>query len=128
MLTIRLQRVGKKKLATYRLIVSEKGRDTKGRYTELLGSFNPHAKENAFKPDVERIKYWLGQGASASTTIHNLLVSAGIVEGKKMKSVFLSKARQKKLAEKKKAAAPAATPAASVAPEPSAPAESQPAA
>ena len=107
MLTIRLQRVGKKKLATYRLIVSEKSRDTHDRYVEQLGSFNPHAKENSFVPKIERIKYWISQGAATSATIHNLLLSAGIIEGKKVKSVFLSKKRQTKLSEKKKVAAPA---------------------
>lgn len=113
MLIIRLQRVGKKKMAAYRLIISEKTRDTKGKYLELLGTFNPHAKENVFKPEVERIKYWLGKGSMMSDTIHNLLVANNIIEGKKKKSVFLSKIRQKKLAEKKKtvtAPAPVETP------------------
>ncbi len=106
MLMIRLQRVGKKKLASYRLVISEKARDTQDVYLELLGTFNPHAKENAFLPNAERITYWLSKGAQASPTIHNLLVGAGIVKEKKQKAVFLSKKRSAKLAEKKKAAAP----------------------
>lgn len=103
---IRLQRVGKKKLASYRLVISEKARDTQDVYLELLGTFNPHAKENAFLPVTERIQYWLSKGAQTSPTIHNLLVKAGVVKEKKQKSVFLSKKRSAKLAEKKKAAAP----------------------
>lgn len=102
MLTIRLQRVGKKKFATYRLIISEKARDTHGAYLEALGNFNPHAKENAFQPNIERIKYWIGKGAELSDTVHNLLVTNGIIEDKKKKSVYLSKKRKAKLAEKKK--------------------------
>lgn len=104
MLMIRLQRVGKKKLSSYRLIISEKARDTKDVYLELLGTYDPHAKENQFKPNAERINYWLSKGAQASTTIHNLLVSAGIVKGKKEKSVFLSKKRTVKVAAKNQAA------------------------
>lgn len=104
MLAIRLQRIGKKKFSTYRIIINEKGRDTKGRYLELLGTYNPHAKDNQFLPKAERVKYWLGKGAEASGTIHNLLVKAGLVEGKKVKSVYLSNKRKTKIGEKSAAA------------------------
>lgn len=115
MLTIRLQRVGKKKTAAYKLIVSEKARDTHDRYNEQLGTFNPHAKENQFLPNKERILYWISKGAQTSPTVNNLLVSAGVIKGKKEKSVFLTKKRQTKLAAEKKANAPVAE--APVAPE-----------
>ncbi len=103
MLTIRLQRIGKKKVASYRLIVSEKARDTQDKYLELLGTYSPLAKENQFKPVAERIQYWISQGAQTSPTVHNLLVNAKVIKGKKEKSVFLSKKRSAKLAEKSKA-------------------------
>lgn len=119
MLTLRLQRLGKKRFPTYRLIVSEKGRDTNDMYLENLGSYNPHAKANQFVPKAERIQYWLKSGAQTSGTVHNLLVNAGLIQGKKKRSVFLSKKRAAKLSEKKsaqgrsasggKAAAPAAS-------------------
>ena len=115
MLTLRLQRIGKKKFPTYRLIVSEKGRDTQDNYLENLGTLNPHVKEKAALLNADRIKYWLGKGAQTSNTVNNLLVSMGIKEGKKMKSVFLSNTRKTKIAEKDKAkkdaaaAAPVAT-------------------
>jgi small subunit ribosomal protein S16 len=125
MLTIRLQRVGKKKIASYRLVISEKARDTQDRYLELLGTYNPHAKENQFLPIAERILYWISKGAETSPTVHNLLVNAGILKAKKVKAVYLSKKRHAKIAEKsaskkaatdKKAAAEAA-PAPEVAPQ-----------
>ncbi|MDD2758534.1 MAG: 30S ribosomal protein S16 [Patescibacteria group bacterium] len=103
MLIIRLQRVGKRKFPTYRLIVSEKNKDTQGTYLEALGTYNPHAKENQLLAKIERVKYWLSQGAQMSATINNLLVANKIVEGKKEKSVFLSKKRKTKLEEKNKA-------------------------
>ena len=112
MLAIRLQRVGKAKHPTYRLIISEKGRTTRNAYLELLGTFNPHLKENQFQPKVDRVKYWLSKGAEASPTVHNLLLKMGLVQGKTMKSVFLSKKRKTKLAEKKGAAQTAAVAAA----------------
>lgn len=107
MLTIRLQRIGKKKIASYRLIVSEKARDTHDRYAEQLGTFDPHAKENQFKPKKDRIEYWMSKGAQTSPTVHNLLVSAGLIKEKKQKAVYLSKKRKAKLEEKKKSEAKA---------------------
>ena len=108
MLTIRLQRIGKKNSPTYRFIISEKGRDTQGKSLEILGNYNPHDKENAIKIDAERVKYWLAAGAQTSNTVNNLLLKAGIVSGEKKRSVYISQTRAAKLAEKKKAATPAA--------------------
>lgn len=110
MLIIRLQRVGKIKKPSYRLIISEKARDTKGTYLELLGTYNPHDKVNGLLPKTERIQYWISKGAQMSDTVNNLFVKAGIVTGKKQRSVHLSKKRQVKIAEKKKAAQPKAEP------------------
>ena len=55
-----------------------------------------------FKAD--RIKYWISKGAQFSETAFNLLLEAGIVEGKKRKSVYLSNKRRAKIAEKVKVA------------------------
>ena len=114
MLTIRLQRVGKTKKPTYRFIISEKTHDTQGLYLELLGNYNPTEKENKITVKADRVTYWISKGAQMSNTVNNLLVKNGIIKGKTMKSVFLSEDRKKKIAEEKKAAAPApaATPAA----------------
>ncbi len=103
MLTIRLQRVGKMKRPTYRLIISEKGRDTHDRYLELLGTYNPHAASGGVELKADRIKYWIEKGAQTSNTVNNLLVKAGVLTGKAKKSVFLSEKRKKKIDEKKKA-------------------------
>ena len=117
MLTIRLQRIGKKNSPTYRLVIAEKARDTQGRNLEILGVFNPHAKENGLAPNAERIKYWLEKGAQTSHTVHNLFLKAGLISGeKKKKSVYISQSRAAKIAEKKKAAAPKEVPAAAAAP------------
>lgn len=52
-----------------------------GRHVEVLGSYDPFSKKAVLKGD--RISYWLGKGAQASDTAHNLLVREGIVTGKK---------------------------------------------
>ncbi len=83
MLKIRLQRVGRKHEPSFRLVLTDSKNSTKsGRFTEMLGSYDPRKTSEAFKP--ERIQHWLAQGASATATVHNLLVRKGIIRGKKI--------------------------------------------
>lgn len=110
MLTIRLSRVGKKKQATFRVIVSEKAKDTVGDYLELLGSYNPHTNTAELKTD--RVQYWISKGAQASGTVHNLLIDKKIITGEKIKVANIKK---KKESDKPAAAA---TPTAPAAPKP----------
>jgi small subunit ribosomal protein S16 len=107
MLTLRLTRVGKKKKPTFRLIVSEKARDTVGTYLELLGHVNPHTNPSTVVVKADRVKYWLSQGASASPTVHNLLVEAKIIDGKKIAQGRVKKSNEAPAPEAKPAPAPA---------------------
>ena len=84
MLKIRLQRIGKRGQAYFRIVVTEHTTKPKGKYLELLGSYDPH--KNEVKADGERIKYWLSQGAKLSETANNLLVDRKIIEGEKVKA------------------------------------------
>ena len=83
MLKIRLQRTGRINDPSYRVVVTEHTNGPKsGRAVEKLGSYNPKSKERVL--DGERIKYWISKGAQASGTMHNMLISAGIISGKKV--------------------------------------------
>src|SRR3989344_4562620 len=83
MLTIRLQRVGRKNDPSFRVILVESKRAAKtGNFQELLGSYDPRVDRVALKAD--RIKYWISMGATVSDTLHNLLISQKIIEGKKI--------------------------------------------
>ena len=81
MLTIRLNRMGKNKRASFRVVAQEHTVAPGGRHVEILGSYDPHTKANTFKK--ERIQYWISKGARPSETAHNLFVKNGIIEGKK---------------------------------------------
>lgn len=98
---IRLQRLGKKKQPSYRVVVSEKTRDTQAGSLELLGFYDPIRQPKVIEFKKERILYWISKGAQASNTVNNLLIKQGIIEGKKRKSVSLSTERKKKLEAKK---------------------------
>jgi small subunit ribosomal protein S16 len=83
MLKIRLQRTGRTNDPSYRVVVTEHTNGPKsGRAVEKLGSYNPKSKERVL--DAERIKYWLSVGAKATGTMHNMLINAGIITGKKI--------------------------------------------
>ncbi len=83
MLKIRLQRTGRINDPSFRIVVIEHTESTKsGSIVERLGSYNPRTKERVLAED--RIKYWLSVGAKASGTVHNMLISAGIITGKKV--------------------------------------------
>lgn len=82
MLKIRLQRIGRKHDPHFRVVVSDSRRHAKsGKCLEILGSYDAKNGETKFKS--ERIKHWLLKGAQVSETVHNLLIRAKIIEGKK---------------------------------------------
>ena len=83
MLKIRLQRTGRINSPSYRVIVTEHTRGPKtGNFIEVLGTYNPKSKERTLKDD--RIKYWISVGAKPSDTMHNMLISAGVIKGEKI--------------------------------------------
>jgi len=83
MLKIRLQRVGKKNNASFRVVVIESQRGPKaGNVLEVLGFYDP--KKDVIEIKGERVSHWFSVGAQASNTVHNLLIKEKIIEGKKI--------------------------------------------
>jgi small subunit ribosomal protein S16 len=92
MLVIRLFRIGKKNQPSFKIVVTDKTKSSRaGRFVEEVGFYNPLTKEKILKQ--ERIKYWLSVGAQPSPTIHNLLVSEKIIEGKKS-PIYIKKKKE----------------------------------
>ena len=83
MLKIRLQRVGRKHDPSFRVVVTDsRFAAQSGKALEVLGSYNPRFDNPTLKED--RIKEWIAKGAQTSGTVHNILVGAGIIKGKKV--------------------------------------------
>jgi len=83
MLKIRLQRVARKKVPIFRVVLTDSKNSTKsGRFKEVLGIYNLVTDEK--RVNADRVKYWISQGAQPSGTIHNFLVSERIISGKKI--------------------------------------------
>ena len=75
MVSIRLSRGGAKKRPFYHLVVTDSRNRRDGRYIERLGFFSPLAKENEedLRIDLERVDYWISQGAQPSERVAYLL-------------------------------------------------------
>lgn len=105
MLTIRLQRTGKKKQADFRIVLAEKTFSVSKKHQEILGAYNPHKK--TFKVNEERVKYWISQHVQLSPTVHNLFVSKSLLEGAKVRAFNTPKKLAEPAAETKPAEAKA---------------------
>ncbi len=77
MVSIRLSRAGAKKRPFYHLVVTDSRNRRDGRYIERLGFFNPVSSgaEESTRIDLERVDYWLSQGAQPSDRVSSLLKS-----------------------------------------------------
>lgn len=108
MLKIRLQRVGRKHIPTFRVVLTDSKNSTKsGRSLEVLGSYDPR-DDKAKIIDADRVKYWISKGAKPSDTLHNFLVHTKVIEGKKV-NALPKKRPVKKEASKEAAETPAKT-------------------
>jgi small subunit ribosomal protein S16 len=106
MLTIRLQRTGKRNQADFRIVIAEKEAPVNKKILEILGSYNPRKKVFVVKND-ERLKYWISQNVQISPTVHNLFVTNKVLEGGKVKSFTIPKKEAAKEEAKPAAAAEA---------------------
>ena len=75
MVTIRLSRGGAKKQPFYHVVATDSRARRDGRYIERLGFFNPVGREHEenLRIDLERVDYWIGQGAQPSDRVASLL-------------------------------------------------------
>lgn len=70
---IRLARVGKRRLALYRVVVVDKKQKRDSMPLEILGSYNP---KGSLQINRNRLVHWQTHGASVSQTVRRLLANA----------------------------------------------------
>lgn len=78
MLSIRLQRTGRRNDPTYRLVVAPKTAPAKGKFLEILGTYLPARNPPVFSHRDERITHWVKHGARPSNTVARLLKHSGM--------------------------------------------------
>ncbi len=105
---IRLARGGSKKRPHYAIVASDSRMPRDGRFLEKLGTYNPllaKDSEDRVKMDMERVQYWLSQGAQPTDRVARFLEAAGVspkTERANMKKAEPGK-KAKELAAKKAA-------------------------
>lgn len=78
MVTIRLARGGAKKRPFYSIVVTDSRNARDGRFIERVGFFNPVARgqEERLRLNMERLAYWISNGAQASDRVAQLVKEA----------------------------------------------------
>ncbi|HYN25257.1 MAG TPA: 30S ribosomal protein S16 [Pyrinomonadaceae bacterium] len=73
MLAIKLMRTGAKKRPSYRVVVKEKQSKRDGAYLENVGTYNPTRQPAEINLNMERVRYWIANGAQPTETVSQLI-------------------------------------------------------
>lgn len=70
MVKIRLKKTGAKNWISFRIVVADIRKQRDGRTVEELGYYDPRHSDE--KVNVERLEYWISQGARMSGTVESI--------------------------------------------------------
>ena len=90
---LRLARIGTKKRPYYRVIATDSRSPQNGRHLEILGTYDPmnyrlpkdskqREEKGLVQLKTDRVKYWLGVGATPSPTVYSLLKRLNLLSNK----------------------------------------------
>lgn len=111
---IRLARGGSKKRPYYAVVASDSRMPRDGRFLEKLGTYQPllpKDSEDRVKLDIERVNYWLAQGAQPTDRVARFLEAAGHLPKTARSNPERAKPGKKESARAAEKAAKAAAPA-----------------
>ena len=73
MVRLRLTRRGAKKRPFYRVVAADQRAPRDGRFIEQLGFYDPMQEPKKIELKLDRIDYWLENGAQATDTVKSLI-------------------------------------------------------
>lgn len=76
MVTIRLRREGSLNNPYYRVVVADQRSPRDGKFIEQVGVYDPKKPGDNSELALERVDYWIGQGAQPSDTVRSLIKKA----------------------------------------------------
>ena len=76
---VRLARAGAKKSPFYRIVVADSRSPRDGRFIEKIGHYDPTAEPKNVLINLERLDYWLQNGATATRTVVSLARKARVL-------------------------------------------------
>lgn len=77
---IRLKRTGKKKQASFRIVVVDSDAKRDGRSLEEIGHYFPHAEPAEINVDRDSALGWLSKGAQPTPAARRLLSKLGVMQ------------------------------------------------
>lgn len=76
MVKIRLRRIGAKKNPFYRIVVADSHNARDGAFIEEIGAYSPLTEPITLKLDLDRVNYWMKNGAQPTDTVRALIKKA----------------------------------------------------
>ncbi|MCA9565266.1 MAG: 30S ribosomal protein S16 [Myxococcales bacterium] len=73
---IRCARHGSKKRPFYRVVAADRRFARDGRFIELLGTYDPNQEPATIDLKMDRVNYWLENGAETSPTAKQIIKTA----------------------------------------------------
>ncbi len=73
MVVVRLTRLGRKKRAFFRIVVTDSRKKRDGSSLDILGYYDPLKAENKVKLDLEKYNVWIQKGAKPTFAVENLV-------------------------------------------------------
>ena len=77
---IRMQRNGRHKQASYRIVVADSRYPRDGRFIEILGHYDPTTSPATLKLDADKAYEWIKKGAQPSDTVRTFLSQTGVLK------------------------------------------------
>lgn len=74
---IRLKRLGKVRVPSYRIVVVDSRKKRDGKVLEEIGLYRPKEEPSYIEVESERAQYWLGVGAQPSVAVASILEVTG---------------------------------------------------
>jgi len=69
---VRLARFGRKKRPFYRIVVTDSRKRRDSGWIEVIGYYNPLTDPKTIEIDMDRLNYWLANGAQMSERVGKL--------------------------------------------------------
>ncbi len=79
---IRMRREGTTNRPYYRIVVADQHSPRDGKFIEQLGTYDPAKKDGAAKVKLDRIDFWVKNGARPSETVSSLVKKAKKAQAK----------------------------------------------
>jgi len=74
--SIRLRREGTKNRPFYRVVVADRRSPRDGKFLEVIGSYDPRKQGENYQLNLERVEYWVKNGAQPSETVASMIRKA----------------------------------------------------